>query len=457
MKKFLIVLFILCAHKMVTQNKQVLYGFAELPQTLLLNPASETNYKFHVGVPLLSGISSRISTTGFVLTDVFTEDGLPINDKIAVALKNLTPKDFVTSNTQIEVVNIGFRATDRLYFSFGFYEELDLIGYYPKDLVTLITEGNNAYLHKNFMISQIKFYADFSGVLHAGVSKKVNENLRLGARFKLYSSALNIKTNNNTGTFTTAEGTNNLYTHYFNNVNLLSRTAGLVDAETDEYIENFGDYLGNTLFGSNLGVGLDFGIFSKISPQLEFSASILDFGFVRYKSNVKNTKVTGDFSFEGVDLLFNNDNTNYWDELNRRFRRDLPSTENQDSYISWRSTKINAALKYSFGETRSKHCYDNRYQDFYTNALGVQLYSVFRPLGLQFALTGFYEKSITSKIHTKLTYTVDDFSYANIGAGLSLNLGKFNMYTTIDNILSYDNISSSNHLSLQLGFNLIFN
>ncbi len=457
MKKLLILSFFFCLHQTIAQNKQILYDFAALPQTLLLNPASETNYKFHVGIPLLSGISAEVSSTSFVLTDVFAEDGIHINDKISEALQHLTYKDFLTLNTQIEVLNTGFRVNNNLYLSLGFYEELDVIGYYPKDLVTLITEGNSAYLHKKFMVSQINFNAEFLGVLHMGVAKQINENLRLGARFKVYSSALHSKTNNNTGTFTTAKGTNNLYTHYFNNINLESRTAGLIDAETDEYIDDFGNYFGNTFFGSNMGIGFDFGVFRKISTQLEFSASILDLGFVHHKSNVKNTKVEGNFNFEGVDLLFNTNNTNYWDELNRRFRRDLPTTENQDSYISWRPTKINAALKYRFGKKNSRRCYDNTYKDFFTDAIGVQLYSVFRPLGFQMALTGFYEKALTKKILTKFTYTVDDFSFTNIGAGLSAQFGKFNMFTMVDNILSYNNLSSSNHLSLQIGFNLIFN
>ena len=59
MKKKLFFLLILSIYKVTAQNKQVLYNFAELPQSLLLNPAAETNYKFHIGVPLLSGFEVR--------------------------------------------------------------------------------------------------------------------------------------------------------------------------------------------------------------------------------------------------------------------------------------------------------------------------------------------------------------------------------------------------------------
>ena len=214
MKKFLWFLLILFMHKIGAQNKPIGYDFAELPQTLLLNPAEETNYKFHIGLPLLSGFSTEIGSTGFVLNDIFTRDNRSINDKIATLVNTVNADDFLKINTQIEVLNAGFRLNDEMYLSFGFYEELEAIGYFPKDFLVLFTEGNNQYINRNFSISQVNYKLDFLGVFHAGISKKMNEKLTLGARFKIYSSAINYESKNNTGTFTTVEGSNNLLTHY---------------------------------------------------------------------------------------------------------------------------------------------------------------------------------------------------------------------------------------------------
>ncbi len=102
-------------------------------------------------------------------------------------------------------------------------------------------------------------------------------------------------------------------------------------------------------------------------------------------------------------------------------------------------------------------CYDKTYKNFYTDAIGVQLYNMYRPLSSQLALTAFYEKAITNKIHTKVTYTIDDFSFSNIGVGFSLNLGSFNFYGLVDNLLEYGDLSSTNSASFQLGINLFFN
>ena len=456
MKKILFFILVLSVVKISAQNKQVLYDFAELPQTLLLNPGAETNYKFHFGMPFLSGFSIGYGSSEVVLTDVFALDNKNINDKVSTMLNSLSSRDFVKFNSQIEIFNGGFRGDQNTYFSFGFYEEIDAISYFPKDIITLFNEGNNAYLNKSFSASQLRYKVDVLGVIHAGVSRKINDQLTLGGRFKIYSSALNLESTNNTGTFTTVLGTDNIYKHYLSTININARTSGLV--VDDEYQEDSNEYLKNTFLGGNLGIGFDFGFTFHINPQLEFSASILDFGFINHTKNIKNTTTKGNFIFEGIKFSYDANNPkDYWEQIDDDFKEQLPTKDNQESYISWRPTKLNAALKYSFGERRSKICYDNTYKDFYTDALGIQVYSVFRPLSPQLALTGFYQKSITNKIHTKVTYTIDDFSYANIGAGLSAQFGKVNLYGMLDNILEYSNLSAANSLSLQVGINLIFN
>ena len=73
------------------------------------------------------------------------------------------------------------------------------------------------------------------------------------------------------------------------------------------------------------------------------------------------------------------------------------------------------------------------------------------------ALTGFYEKAFTKKIFAKFTYTVDEYSLHNIGAGLSAKLGPVNIYGSAGNLLEYINLADAKNISFQLGINLILN
>ena len=56
----------------------------------------------------------------------------------------------------------------------------------------------------------------------------------------------------------------------------------------------------------------------------------------------------------------------------------------------------------------------------------------------------------------KATYTLDSYSYKNIGLGLSSNLGPVNFYVLADNLLEYTDVTKANSLSFQFGFNVIF-
>ena len=45
------------------------------------------------------------------------------------------------------------------------------------------------------------------------------------------------------------------------------------------------------------------------------------------------------------------------------------------------------------------------------------------------------------------TYTVDKFSFKNVGFGVSLNYSNFNFYTLADNLLGYQNLADTKSIS----------
>lgn len=438
-----------------SQNKAILYDFAGLPQTLLVNPGSETNYNQHFGIPLISGLSAELGSTGLVLSDIFVSDNGDFNQKITRIVEDISTNDYIKFNAQAEFFSAGYRYSHNTYVSVGFYQEFDAIIYFPKDFIILGNEGNAGYINKIFKLSQINFKTDVLGVMHAGITTTINDKLTVGGRFKIYSSALNIETTNNTGTFSTTLGDNNTYLSALDGVNATVNSSGIY--KNDTFITDPSIYFQNSFFGGNLGAGLDLGFTYHISPQLQFSGSLLDVGFVKHVKSIKNIKATGSFNFEGLDFEYDGTTRDYWKELENSFEEQLLSSENQNSYVSWRPSKLNAAIKYSFGERRSLQCYDNSYKNLFKNAFGAQLYAIFRPLRQQFAFTGFYEKSFSDSIHAKITYTADDYSYANIGIGISAQIWNINFYGVLDNITGFSDLSEANSVSLQFGFNLIFN
>ena len=434
----------------IQAQQHIAFSFGETPQTLMLNPGSETNYKSHYGIPVLSNFQLTIGNTGFQMGDLFSNDSRSFNEKFEKVLNQLEPDDYINLNTKVDVLSFGYRYNNKTYISVGFYEELDLMVYFPVDAAELLYYGNDPFFNRSFSISQAIMKADLIGVLHAGISKKIDEKLTIGGRFKIYSSSLNVETNNNSGSITTTTNNTNITRLTLQNLDAGVSTSGIDNIEED--------VLSNTFLGGNLGIGFDVGLTYHFSPQIEFTGSILDLGFIKHSKNTRNFSAKGNYVLDGINFEYNSDDPiNYWKQLEQDIDARIPNEENEDAYTSWRPMKINAALKYSFGERRNKFCYTKTHKQYYYNSIGFQIHTIMRPLKPQFSFTSFYEKSLSQKIHTKFTHTINDYSSTIFGAGASLQLGKLHVFGALDNVLGVRDLSTLNTISLNFGLNIIIN
>ena len=439
-----------------SQSEKLLYGFADLPQTLLLNPGAETNLRYHLGVPFLSRISFSAASTDGSISEIFLKDGVNFNDKLTKLSNRLRNTDYLSISANIEVINFGYRLNDRTYLNAGFYEELDLTGYFPKDVVQLILNGNSKHINRPFDFSQIKAQADLLGVLHVGFSYKLNSKLNLGARLKLYSGGLNISSLENSGTFTTREGGGNIYQHDINSMDVQIHTSGLYKDKTDSLSITSKEVFKNSFFGANRGVGIDVGFTYHITPQTQISGSILDIGYIDFEKNIKNIIYKGNYIFDGVNIDANaSEPTDYWQTLKDDFNENVKQERNFEKYSAWRPIKWNGAFSYSFGNKVTQDCFVNNYKQYYDTTVGAQMHVISKPLKDLVSLTAFYEKQFGDNIQTKVTYTMDDYSLSNFGLAVSAKFGKFQWYGMIDNIFEIAKIADSRYVSFQTGINLI--
>ncbi|TCI92535.1 DUF5723 family protein [Tenacibaculum sp. M341] len=454
MKRYCIILMLLCG-VIVTAQKQILYGFDKIPQGLLVNPGAEVGYKSHIGVPVLSGISTNVNVSGVTVADLFRNDNVDFTTKLTNALNTLSTSDYAYINTQIEILSGGYQINERDYLSAGYYTELDAFLTIPRDFISLLRDGNAGFVGNSFVLSDVSVKTDLLSVLHFGITRKFNENFIGGVRFKIYSGLLNVTSTGNEGVFTTELGTTGIYEHSLDGVSLEANSSGFYN-ENNEIDMDVESILGNAFFGANLGFGFDIGFTYKLDDQFEWSASLLDFGFISYADKTRSGTVEGSYSFSGLEFQYDRLNANYWQELNDDFNANILRNENTESYSVLRPVKFNTALKYGFGKSRSEeNCSDIGYNSYYDNAVGIHLHSVFHPIGGAFGLTGFYERKISENFNTKVTYTVDDFSYTNFGVGVSAYFWKLNMYGMIGNVLKLSDIADANTASFQLGINVI--
>lgn len=446
------------------QNKQILYGFSEIPQSLMQNPGGKVANDWYFGIPLLSHIHANAGSSGISVYDLFAEDGVDFNSKLEKTIYSLKDNDFVTVNQQIELFSGGFAFGPSFdkneYISFGLYQEFDFISYFPKDLAVLAYEGNQNNINRLFDASHVNLSAELLSVWHVGYNKKVNDNFTFGIRGKIYSSIINANSTKNEGSFITRRGQNNFYNHIFN-LDLELRTSGYTTTGVEDRFTPK-DYKKRLLLGGNLGLGFDIGFTKNITDQWSIDASLLDIGFIKHSKDVENYKIEGSYEFEGAEPIFYESDQgqtadDYWSNIEEDFEDLFKVDSTKTKYTTWRPTKLNASLNYAFGKKKTEECNCIKDDGGYLNAVGMQLYAIARPKQPQLALTAYYYRRLFNGLSAKATYTIDSYSFKNVGLGVSANFGNVNFYVMADNFLEYQNIYNAQSVSLQLGFNYIFN
>lgn len=458
MRRKLLFLFLFVVTNCFSQNKQLLYNFTSVPQSLMINPGADFKYKYYFGVPLLSGMSFKVGTTGFSAYDLFANDGVDFNQKLRNVVYSTTRKDHVAVNEQIEIFSGGIKLgdwfEDKGYLSFGMYHEFDFFAYMPKDLAILALDGNQNYIGKSFNLADLNLKTEMLTVLHLGYHKNISKNLIVGARGKIYFSGFNAVSTKNSGSIITRPSNTTMYEQIINS-DLSLNTSGISKYIDDDYDGSIAtDARKQLLFGGDLGLGIDLGFTYYPQENKQITASILDVGFVRHSKDVENFTYKGYYKYEGTNPNFSSiDNP---DGVYSDFSDAIPLDTLYNKYTTWRPIKLNASYQYSYGIPSDDECVCIAEEKKYKNAVGAQLFMMTTPRTPIAALTGFYQRNVSDRLRFKATYTLDSYSYTNIGLGISANLGMFNMYFMADNLLEYHDVSKANSLSLQFGFNFIF-
>ena len=467
MRKLVTLVILLVGVIAISQNKQIIYGFDDIPQSLMLNPGSIVSQKKHYGIPLLSQLHINGGSTGVTVFDIFQNGNGNINDRITNKIFEMKNTDFFTATEQLELINFGWRTKKDIYLSGGIYQELDFITYFPRDLAILAWEGNRDYLDYPFNLGEISTTGDLMTVYHFGLNKEISKKLTVGARIKLYSSMFSFRSVNNSGTFTTrlaAENAENIYEHIVQNADITVETSGFASLQD---LEGAGQVtskiLGRAFFGGNIGLGVDLGLTYKINDAWTVSASALDVGAIFHKKDVENYRAQGSYTLDGINLIFPPLNDGeatlpYYEDLEDEIEREIPIDTLNNSYTQFRPTKINAGLSFGFGRFNTSDdcdCLNMEGNKLHKNNIGVQFYSIFRPKGPQTAGTLFFHRRLTDYFSAKATYTVDSYSFSNLGLGVAANIGSINFYLAADNLLKYGNLAKAKNVSLQLGFNII--
>ncbi len=413
------------------QQDLTIYNMQSIPQSSYTNPAFKPipEYKFYIGFPALSSFYLGVgNTTGLKSKNNIIrrdDDSLSINfDNFVDKLKK---RNFLSLQLQEEILSFGFRQKKN-YFSFSLTEKFFAHFSYPKDLMLLLWKGNGQFVGKT---------ADFKGIglnaMHyreyaVGMSHEINNRLTVGARGKLLFGKLNVNSKKTEISLYTDENTYDLTA----NSNILINTS-IPEAMFEDSLDfDAGNYIMNT---KNKGLAIDLGACYKLNNKFTFSASVIDLGYIKWKSDVKNYYNDNvSFTFEGFDIgdMLKYDTIDFDDvaeELLDSLADIFEIKDKSSSYSTMLNTKIYLSGVYNL---TSK------------DRIGALIRTEFFNRAVHTALTLSYNRQFGKILNLSGSYSMRNRNYGNLGLGFALNLGSFQFYLISDNILGpliYDKYS----------------
>jgi hypothetical protein len=208
----------------------------------------------------------------------------------------------------------------------------------------------------------------------------------------------------------------------------------------------------------NSGLAFDFGAEYQLLHNLSVSASIVDLGFLGWKTDVFNLSATNDFIFDGFDVTEVIEGNREFDEVLDSFADSL-----LESF-----ELMSGSSNFSMGMPTRLYI-GAQYKPLNYLGLGLLSRSIINEGHFSQALSlsaNLYAGDILS---TSLTYTMANRSYNNLGFGVSLKMGPVQVYTIFDQLplswvkfesteddLSFPIPNRLDFVNVRFGMNLLF-
>ena len=438
---WLMSVFALLSVSAVAQQELTLHLMNNVQQASYTNPALRPRNNVHVTfTPILPSVQVGVNNSGFTYNQVVSrvetdEDGQKILDvgKLYRSTK-VGRRSYANVNASLDLLAVSFR-TGEARFSFNVTERFQARMGYSDALLQTAVVGNvpgetidlGGYWLRGLHYREIGL----------GYNRKMLEDGKLvaGGRLKTLFGLGNVTTRRTDYRITTGSEAD-LYALTLE-ADMLTQTSGL-----EAFDDDITPYMTNT---KNFGIGVDLGATYQLNEELSFSGSIVNLGFIRWKSQVINRRSEGSFSFEGVDnseLLtgggFEIDLTALTDSIADAFE----ITEDSAAYTTGLPTQMYLTGYYRLAPNTKASA------TLYTDYIG----SFRRGLSLGIS------QQVGRWLQAAATYSMISRSFNNLGLGFTITTGPkgLQLYCVTDNIVGVLNPGSARVANIRTGISLVF-
>lgn len=308
------------------QINNTLYFVPEIYQARFLNPAYPLSCRTVIGVPILSSMYLDYMNTNISYNKIFNEE-TPTQPHVLnpqLLINKLSKRNFISFDAHFHLFSLGIKRKSG-DFTFDVTEKTRLWTGIPRQLLGFPIYGNGDpnYFQSSFNGLGVDF--DYYREFALGYSRRINEYYSIGVRTKLLFGKLNLYTKElDIGINTNEE---DFRWTVYSNANINASFPIIIQQD------NSGNITGVSLASispielffnrSNPGFAIDLGGILKINENLSAYASIVDLGFIRWRSNVQNINQDGEFTFSGFTNLLNLGETNFSELLDSLYNEFL--------------------------------------------------------------------------------------------------------------------------------------
>jgi hypothetical protein len=253
------------------------------------------------------------------------------------AINKMADNNYLLSHAQIDILSVGFKIKKN-YFNITATEKFSGILNYSKGLMNFLWNGNGPEIGKTINIGlglQYTHYREYG----LNYVRKVNTKLSVGIKFKYLYGMENIQTERAGITLYTDPAD---YSLKVQSDILINKSGGYKDLfDGDFRFSNYAFKLKNT------GTAIDLGAQYKITDKISANISLIDFGGIKWRSNVENFQSidpTATYTYTG---LYIGDIINDTTSINQAFNKTLDSAyaafKIDTTYNTYR-TKLNKQI-----------------------------------------------------------------------------------------------------------------
>jgi hypothetical protein len=433
-----------------------------IPQAIHTNPALFYQCRTYIELPILSTIRYSYSNSGFSYHDAIHYGTGSRSDSLIIDLENLERKmkknNYVRSDATVNLAGAGFQLDD-YYLHFNISNFTESRGGIPGDLLA-VRDGNwdfESGQPRDLDLSGMGIKATNYFQIAAGVSTEILDGLYAGVNLKYLRGSASI-TSPRTDLYLLTEG-DPIQLEAKTNYKIRSSLPMEVPYDTQGFVNSvdisnsFNNIFRDFILANNHGAGVDLGVIYQYDDRLTFAASLIDLGFIRWKSNINRFEANGSIDFSGFDLrqyASNQGNSDFLDALIDSISQSFRFETSQDPYFTSLTPKLYAGAMYQLNEKVN------------VSALTRTEFFDLRP---HFALTLAANYSPFSYLHGTLSYSIMNYRFDQLGFGISVGNGPMQFYVVSDHIPVFymrDSASgmiwpySAQTMNIRLGMNLIF-